>query len=356
MIPSSAPHPIHPSTERRQPSQFAPAFCSSSPSRRSETANDGTMHNLGPRGPSRGKMRFQKTLAAAALAAWAVGGMIAQQPPPGTPPGGGRGGRGGGAAASFPDSSGRPEIPRRSRAARRSTASIARAATAPTFAAATWADPTCCARKSRIERQRRRADRPDHSWQPAEQRHARHPDERRRREGRGRLRSQRHGDHRPAGHAARRRQGSAEHPGRQRQGRTGRISTRSARSATPRPAICKGSPPESPTRRCCRMPGSAAAAVDVAGAAPRQLRAPPTRAPSRRPSSCLPAKRWKAALVRIDDFLVTCGCRRHDPHLHAERRRSEGGGPRPDEGASRPARTYTDKDMHDVTAYLVTLK
>jgi cytochrome c oxidase cbb3-type subunit 3 len=56
-------------------------------------------------------MRFQKTLAAAALAVWAVGGMTAQQPPPGTPPGGGRGGRGGGGGGFVPGQQRRPEDP-----------------------------------------------------------------------------------------------------------------------------------------------------------------------------------------------------------------------------------------------------
>ena len=54
---------------------------------------------------------------------------------------------------SFPGSSGRPAIPLRSRAARRCTASIAAAVTAPTCAAATWADRTCCGRRSRLSDQ-----------------------------------------------------------------------------------------------------------------------------------------------------------------------------------------------------------
>src|SRR5436305_12231729 len=54
-------------------------------------------------------MRFQKTFAAAALAACAIGGLTAQQPP-GAPPGGGRGGRGGG-GGFVPGQQRRPEDP-----------------------------------------------------------------------------------------------------------------------------------------------------------------------------------------------------------------------------------------------------
>ena len=63
-------------------------------------------------------------------------------------------------------------------------------------------------------------------------------------------------------------------------------------------------------------------------------------------------------LVRIDDFLVVVGMPDgSDAQLPSRRRRTEG---RDHRSRSRGTRscllTYTDKDMHDVTAYLVTLK
>ena len=62
-------------------------------------------------------------------------------------------------------------------------------------------------------------------------------------------------------------------------------------------------------------------------------------------------------LVRIDDFLVTVGLA-DGTHAHfpPRRRRSQSGRPRPHEGHRDLLAVYTDKDMHDVTAYLVTLK
>src|SRR5206468_4099957 len=73
-----------------------------------DAGNRHTMHNL-TEGSLRGKMRSQKTLAAAALAVCVVGSLTAQQPPPGTPPGGGRGGRG--AGGFVPGQQRRPEDP-----------------------------------------------------------------------------------------------------------------------------------------------------------------------------------------------------------------------------------------------------
>jgi cytochrome c oxidase cbb3-type subunit III len=55
-------------------------------------------------------MRFQKGLAAAALAACAIGGITAQQAPPGPPAAGGRGGRGSG-GGFVPGQQRRPEDP-----------------------------------------------------------------------------------------------------------------------------------------------------------------------------------------------------------------------------------------------------
>src|ERR1044071_3626242 len=59
------------------------------------------------RGLLRGKMRLQKTLAAAALAACVIGGLTAQQTPPGPPPVGSRGAAGG----FVPGQQRRPEDP-----------------------------------------------------------------------------------------------------------------------------------------------------------------------------------------------------------------------------------------------------
>jgi cytochrome c oxidase cbb3-type subunit 3 len=59
-------------------------------------------------GAERGKMRFQTAMAVAALA---VGAITAQQAPPAAPAGGGRGGRGGGGGGFVPGQQRRPEDP-----------------------------------------------------------------------------------------------------------------------------------------------------------------------------------------------------------------------------------------------------
>ncbi len=71
----------------------------------------------------------------------------------------------------------------------------------------------------------------------------------------------------------------------------------------------------------------------------------------------LPAERVEGRLVRIDDFLVTVGL--DDGTVRTFRR--EGDTPRveihdPMEAHRDLMAVYTDKDIHDVTAYLVTLK
>ena len=62
-------------------------------------------------------------------------------------------------------------------------------------------------------------------------------------------------------------------------------------------------------------------------------------------------------LVRIDDFIVVIGM----PDGSTRSFRRSGDTPRvevrdPLDGHKKLLREYTDKDMHDVTAYLVTLK
>jgi cytochrome c oxidase cbb3-type subunit 3 len=74
-------------------------------------------------------------------------------------------------------------------------------------------------------------------------------------------------------------------------------------------------------------------------------------------SVTLPGEKVEGRLVRIDDFLVTVGLA--DGSIRTIRR--EGDTPKvevhdPMKAHSDLLRVYTDKDMHDVTAYLVTLK
>ena len=70
-----------------------------------------------------------------------------------------------------------------------------------------------------------------------------------------------------------------------------------------------------------------------------------------------PERRSRAGCVRIDDFLVVVGM----PDGSTRSFRRAGDVPKVDitdplEGHKKLLLTYTDKDMHDVTAYLVTLK
>jgi cytochrome c oxidase cbb3-type subunit 3 len=71
----------------------------------------------------------------------------------------------------------------------------------------------------------------------------------------------------------------------------------------------------------------------------------------------LPGEKVEGRLVRIDDFLVTVGLA--DGTVRTFRR--DGATPKVDVHDPMKAHmdlltVYTDKDMHDVTAYLVTLK
>ena len=70
-----------------------------------------------------------------------------------------------------------------------------------------------------------------------------------------------------------------------------------------------------------------------------------------------PGQRTEGRLVRVDDFLVTVGLA--DGTLRTFRR--DGETPKvevrdPMQAHRELLSVYTDKDMHDVTAYLVTLK
>ena len=81
------------------------------------------------------------------------------------------------------------------------------------------------------------------------------------------------------------------------------------------------------------------------------------RAPSRRPSPCRRARRSKAGSSRIDDFLVTLALA--DGTIRTFR--ADGDVPKVEVHDPLKAHrdllsVYSDKDMHDVTAYLVTLK
>ena len=97
---------------------------------------------------------------------------------------------------------------------------------------------------------------------------------------------------------------AAEHPGRRRRGGPGVLRREVRAAAIPRPATCKGIATRSPIPRCCRTPGSAAAAVDGADAAPRQPGAADARAVTA--TVTLPSgENVEGRLVRIDDFLVT---------------------------------------------------
>jgi cytochrome c oxidase cbb3-type subunit 3 len=89
--------------------------------------------------------------------------------------------------------------------------------------------------------------------------------------------------------------------------------------------------------------------------------APAAGAPSRREVTATitqaSGEKAEGRLVRIDDFLVVIGM----PDGSTRSFRRDGDVPKvqindPLEGHKKLLLTYTDKDMHDVTAYLVTLK
>ena len=80
--------------------------------------------------------------------------------------------------------------------------------------------------------------------------------------------------------------------------------------------------------------------------------------PPQPPSPWLPARRSEGRLIRIDDFIVTIA------DADGMQRTFRRDGDKPESRNPRPSRSrtancckvYTDKDIHDVTAYLVTLK
>ena len=207
-----------------------------------------------------------------------------------------------------------------------------------------------------LERPRRRTDRPDHSGQPQGRRHAGHRDESRGRGGRGRLRAQRSGDHRQTGHASVDRPGGAECAGRQCRRRPGLLRREVRQLPLRHRRSARASRPESPIPRRCRTPGSPAAGAAAAADAAARAGEPSARTVT--VAVTLPSgERTEGRLVRIDDFLVTVGLA--DGTLRTFRR--DGDVPKvevhdPMQAHRDLLAVYTDKDMHDVTAYLVTLK
>ena len=89
---------------------------------------------------------------------------------------------------------------------------------------------------------------------------------------------------------------------------------------------------------------------------PRRRLGNSSRPPSPSPSY-LQAKKWTGRLVRIDDFLVTVGL----PDATVRTFRRDGDVPKvevhdPMKAHRDMLSVYTDQNMHDVTAYLATLK
>ena len=162
------------------------------------------------------------------------------------------------------------------------------------------------------------------------------------------LHPQRDGQRAGSGRASRRPAGRAEHRRRRRQGGSGLLRRRNARRATRRPT-CRAS------RRACRIrwrsrtTGSAAAADGAAAGAP------PT------PVTAIvvdaSGQKTEGRLIRLDDFSVVVALA--DGTSRSFRR--DGDVPKvevrdPREAHRKLLPTYADKDIHDVTAYLVTLK
>ena len=105
-----------------------------------------------------------------------------------------------------------------------------------------------------------------------------------------------------------------------------------------------------------------AIAADVArarapAAGPAVQPSPSTVKPTTVTVTRRPGRKSEGRLIRIDDFLVTLltprACSARSP---AKPTIAEGRNPRSAPAAQRTAAKYTDKDIHDVTAYLVTVK
>jgi hypothetical protein len=126
-----------------------------------------------------------------------------------------------------------------------------------------------------------------------------------------------------------------------------RISKRSARVVTPQLAISRELGRASRILRSCKIPGLQ---EEPAGAAARRLRSP-------RPVTLRTGQKVDGRVIRSDDFIITLGM----PDGTSRSFRRDGDVPKveihnPREGHLKLLPGYTDKDIHDVTAYLVTVK
>ena len=200
-----------------------------------------------------------------------------------------------------------------------------------------------------------RTDRSRHSRQPAVRRHARNPDESRRRQGRRHLRPQRSRNHRTAGHAAIGRAGAAQRAGRKRRRPDRPTSPRSALRCHSATGDLQGIATRIPDPKALQNSWVSGGGGGRRGGGGGQ---PTSAARTVTAAITLPSgEKVEGRLVRIDDFLVTVALA--DGTIRTFRRTGE----IPQVEVHDPMKphrdllaVYTDKDMHDVTAYLVTLK
>ena len=206
---------------------------------------------------------------------------------------------------------------------------------------------------ARAPRSERRADPPGGTEGTSRERHAAVSASRERHQGHRGIHSQPDGCVARTGRAAGRRRSAAKYSRRRCQRRTGVLRREVQLVPFHRPAICRASRRECRIPSCCRTSGSPAACERSRRPGEAGChRARPSPSPSRRRR----ARRSKDACCDRRLRRLTDARGRNDQELPPRGRRPKVELHDPLEGHRTLLAVYTDKDMHDVTAYLVTLK
>ena len=206
-----------------------------------------------------------------------------------------------------------------------------------------------------VERPAGRADPANRPRQPRRARHAATAAPgRRRARGRG-IHPQRARDVGPPGWTSGIAAAAAEYRHRRSRRRPGLLRGRSAARATRRPATCRALPPGFPMRRRCRRRGSRAAPWADAAAARGQVGARAQAGDGDRDAAVgREGQRPPGAHRSLHRHADARG--RHVPELPADRRHAQVEIEDPLAGHKALRSVLTEKDIHDTTAYLVTLK